>query len=170
MGTLVLLQPLFGRGIRMPTTLLLAAAAMLAVDPWLLESLSFQLSFAAMAGVVLSLPIITAMSSFATAGWSASDAWAARWGQYGVTLLVASLVISIMTSLATMPLVAWHFGAVPLMSVPATMLAMPALPAALVTTAVTALAGLVSTTMAAGPGILAWGSLSWLIELAPGDA
>ena len=87
MGTLVLLQPLFGRGIRMPTTLLLAAAAMLAVDPWLLESLSFQLSFAAMAGVVLSLPIITAMSSFATAGWSASDAWAARWGQYGVTLL-----------------------------------------------------------------------------------
>ena len=166
MGTLVLLQPLFGRGIRMPTTLLLAAAGMLAVDPWLLESLSFQLSFAAMTGVVLSLPIITAMSSLATAGWSASDAWAARWGQYGATLLVASLVISIMTSLATMPLVAWHFGAVPLMSVPATILAMPALPAALVTTAVTALAGLVSTTMAAGPGLLAWGSLSWLIELA----
>ena len=58
-----------------------------------------------------------------------------------MSLLIASVVISTTTTLATLPLVAWHFGEIPLMSVPATVLAMPAMPAALLGAAFTSLAG-----------------------------
>ena len=166
MGSLVLGQTLLGRGIRGVTALLLAGAVMLAVDPSQLGSLSFLLSFTAMAGVILSLPTITVVSALVTAPLASSDAAPARWAQYGITLLVASAIISVMTTLATLPLIAMHFGAIPLMSVPATILAMPALPAALVASALTASVGLVSTTLAVAPGALAWAPLSWLTAVA----
>ena len=166
MGSLVLGQSLLGRGIRGVTALLLAGAVMLAVDPSQLGSLSFLLSFTAMAGVILSLPVITVVSMLATAPLASSDAAPARWAQYGITLLVASVIISVMTTLATLPLIAMHFGTIPLMSVPATILAMPALPAALVASALTASVGLVSTTLAVAPGALAWAPLSWLTAVA----
>ena len=166
MGSLVLGQTLLGRGIRGVTALLLAGAVMLAVDPSQLGSLSFLLSFTAMAGVILSLPTITVVSALVTAPLASSDAAPARWAQYGITLLVASVIISVMTTLATLPLIAMHFGAIPLMSVPATILAMPALPAALVASALTASVGLVSTTLAVAPGALAWAPLSWLTAVA----
>ena len=166
MGSLVLGQTLLGRGIRGVTALLLAGAVMLAVDPSQLGSLSFLLSFTAMAGVILSLPTITVVSALVTAPLASSDAAPARWAQYGITLLVASIIISVMTTLATLPLIAMHFGAIPLMSVPATILAMPALPAALVASALTASVGLVSTTLAVAPGALAWAPLSWLTAVA----
>ena len=166
MGSLVLGQTLLGRGVRGITALLLSGALMLAVDPTLLGSLSFLLSFAAMSGVILSLPMISMLSALATAPLASRDAWPARWSQYGITLLIGSAVVSLMTTLATMPLVAMHFGAVPLMSGPATMLAMPALPAALVSAALTAAVGLFSPTLASIFGVLAWAPLSWLMEVA----
>ena len=166
MGSLALASGLTGRGVRGLAALLLAAAAMVMVEPALLGSLSFQLSFTAMAGVIVGLPVIAALTAAATAPLAASDAWPARWAQYGLTLLIASVVISSTTTLATLPLVALHFGAIPLLSVPATILAMPAMPAALLGAAATALAGLVWAPLAAVVGALAWASLEWLIWVA----
>jgi len=165
MGSLFLAQGLLGRGIRGLTALLLAGAAMLMVDPNLLRSLSFQLSFTAMAGVILGLPMITALTS-AMRSLLTSDAWAVRWGTHGLSLLVASMVISTTTTLATLPLVAWHFGEIPLMSVPATILAMPAMPAALLGAATTSLLGLFAPPMGVVLGTLAWAPLAWLIWVA----
>ena len=165
MGSLFLAQGLLGRGIRGLTALLLAGAAMLVVDPTLLRSLSFQLSFTAMAGVILGLPMITALTSSIRA-LSTSDAWAARWGTHGLSLLIASTVISTTTTLATLPLVAWHFGEIPLMSVPATILAMPAMPAALLGAAATSVTGVVAPPLAVGVGTLVWAPLAWLIWVA----
>ena len=164
MGSLFLAQGLLGRGMRGLTALLLAGAAMLLIDPHLFSSLSFQLSFTAMAGVILGLPLISALTTALTAQSSAS--WIVRWGQYGVSLLIASVVISAATTLATLPLVAWHFGEIPLMSVLATILAMPAMPATLLGTAATALAGLLAPPVAAVLGTLAWAPLAWLIRVA----
>ena len=166
MGSLVLAQGLTGRGIRGLTTLLLAAALMTLAQPALLSSLSFQLSFTAMAGVILALPLIAALTAALGAPLTASGSGAARWGQYGLALLVASAVISTATTLATLPLVALHFGAIPLMSVPATILAMPALPAALLGAAATALAGLAYPPLAVGLGTLTWAPLAWLTWVA----
>ena len=166
MGSLFLVQGLLGRGVRGLTALLLAAALMVLIDPALLSSLSFQLSFTAMAGVIVALPLITALTAGTTGPLSASGSWSARWGRYALSLLIASGVISTTTTLATLPLVAWHFGEIPLMSVPATILAMPAMPAALLGAAVTSIVGLFTPTLAVGLGALTWAPLAWLIWVA----
>ena len=166
MGSLSLVQGLTGRGMRGLTALVLAAGVMVGAEPALLGSLSFQLSFTAMAGVVVGLPLITLISGSIAAISGGSSAGIARWFQYAITLLIASVVISTTTTLATVPLVAMHFGEIPLMSVPATILAMPAMPMALVTAAVTAATGSVAPWLAHVPGVLAWASVTWIILVA----
>ena len=170
MGSLFLVQGLLGRGMRGLTALLLAGAAMLLIDPHLFSSLSFQLSFTAMAGVILGLPLITALNAAVSAPLSGSPSGSqsgpARWGGYGLSLLIASVVISTTTTLATLPLVAWHFGEIPLMSVPATILAMPAMAGALLGAAATSVVGLFAPALASGLGTLAWAPLAWLIQVA----
>ena len=166
MGSLFLAQGLLGRGMRGLTALLLAATVMLLIDPHLFSSLSFQLSFTAMAGVILGLPLITALTAAVSAPLSGSQSGLARWGGYGLSLLIASVVISTTTTLATLPLVAWHFGEIPLMSVPATILAMPAMAAALLGAAATSLVGLFAPALASALGTLAWAPLAWLIWVA----
>ena len=166
MGSLFLLQGLLGRGMRGLTALLLAAMVMLMIDPHLFSSLSFQLSFTAMAGVILGLPLITALTAAVSAPLSGSQSGPARWGGYGLSLLIASVVISTTTTLATLPLVAWHFGEIPVMSVPATVLAMPAMAAALLGAAATSVAGLFAQPLASVLGTLAWAPLAWMIWVA----
>ena len=166
MGSLVLGSALLGRGMRGPTALLLAAALMLAAQPELLSRLSFLLSFAAMSGVIVALPLITVVSALATAPLGAARGGPALWTQHIISLLAASVVISVLTTLATMPLADAHFGVIPLMSVPATILAMPALPFALLSAAATAVVGLFSAPLAVATGALAWAPLSWLMAVA----
>ena len=166
MGSLVLAQTLLGRGMRGITALVLAAAVMVCAQPGLLGNLSFQLSFTAMAGVIVALPIITALTAAVTASLSSSGSWVANWGGYGLSLLVASTVISTTTTLATLPLVAMHFGAIPIMSVPATILAMPAMPAALVGAAATVSLGQIAGPLAVVLGTVSWGPLAWLTWVA----
>ena len=167
MGSLAAAQGLTGRGMRGLTALILAAGVMVCVDPTLLTSLSFQLSFTAMAGVIVGLPLITLLSGAAVAAFAGgSNAWASRWLQYGLTLLIASVVISTTTTLATVPLVAMHFGEIPVMSVPATILAMPAMPMALVSAAATAAAGVVTPWLVPALGVLAWAPVAWIIQVA----
>ena len=166
MGSLALAQGLAGRGMRGLTALLLAAAAMAMTEPALLGRLSFQLSFMAMAGIIAAMPLNAALASALTFGGAASDAAPARWCGYGVRLLAASAVISVATTLATLPLAALHFGAIPLMSVPATILAMPAMSAALVGTALTAALGLVFPAAATAVGALTGATLEWLMLVA----
>lgn len=166
MGSLALAQGLTGRGMRGLTALVLAAGVMVCVEPSLLQSLSFQLSFTAMAGVIVGLPLITLLSSIIAGSVARSDGWAARWFHYLVTLLVASVVISTTTTLATVPLIAMHFGEIPLMSVPATILAMPAMPVALVGSAITAASGIAFAGLAQVLGVLAWAPVAWIILVA----
>ena len=170
MGSLALAQGLTGRGMRGLTALALAGGVMVCADPTLLTSLSFQLSFTAMAGVIVGLPLITLFSGAIATFAGDSNAWASRWLQYGLTLLIASVVISTTTTLATVPLIAMHFGEIPLMSVPATILAMPAMPLALVAAAATAIAGVVAPWLAPALGVLAWAPVAWIIQRGRGDA
>ena len=166
MGSLALVQVLTGRGMRGLTALALAAGVMVCADPRLLTSLSFQLSFTAMAGVIVGLPLITLFSGAVATLAGSSNAWASRWLQYGLTLLIASVVISTTTTLATVPLIAMHFGELPVMSVPATILAMPAMPIALVASAATAVAGVVAPWLAPALGVLGWAPVAWIIRVA----
>ena len=83
MGSLALAQGLTGRGMRGLTALTLAAGLMICADPTLLTSLSFQLSFTAMAGVIVGLPLITLFSGAVATLAGSSNAGAWRWLQYG---------------------------------------------------------------------------------------
>ena len=166
MGSLALVQVLTGRGMRGLTALILAAGVMILADPTLLGSLSFQLSFTAMAGVMVGLPLITLVSGGVGATSGGSGSSVSRWLRYGLTLLIASVIISTTTTLATIPLIAMHFGEIPLMSVPATILAMPAMPLALVAAAATAVSGVVAPWIAQALGALAWAPVTWIIRVA----
>ena len=166
MGSLALAQGLTGRGMRGLTALALAAGVMACADPTLLTSLSFQLSFTAMAGVIVGLPLITLLSGAVGTFAGGSNTWASTWLQYGLTLLIASVVISTTTTLATVPLIAMHFGEIPVMSVPATILAMPAMPLALVSAAITAAAGVVAPWLASALGVVAWTPVTAIIRVA----
>jgi competence protein ComEC len=89
-----------------------AACATLALDPRASADVGWQLSFAAVAGILLfSAPTATLLAGGA-GGWRRALA-------DGVALTVAA-------TLATAPLMAHHFGAVSVVALPANLLALPA--------------------------------------------
>ena len=146
----------------------LSALAMTALEPGIVTQLSFQLSFAAMAGIVLALPWQEAASR-AVAG-----SIARRYGlghpvatPAGVALgwLAAGSIVSLAATLATFPLVSVHFQQLPLLGIPATLVATPLLPFALVGGLAAALAGLAHPLLGQGMGLLAAIPLSALLEL-----
>ncbi len=163
--------------------LALSAVAMTALDPPIVSQVSFQLSFAAMAGIVLSLPWSAAVSENIASRFSRrpdpnnhpNSRWLnSRWRPWvGVILgwIAAGAIISLATTLATFPLVAFNFKQLPLLGVPATILATPLLPFALVGALVSALAGLVHPALGqviGGPAAIPLVALLELVALVPG--
>jgi competence protein ComEC len=138
---------------------LVAAAAMvlLALEPAALLSAGFQLSFAGVAGLLaLRRPFLGVLGVGNTTDAPASQAGRAwRW-------LADALATSLAATLATAPIVAWHFSQVApigivanLVAIPLLSLALPALVVALLVGAVAPAAG----AFLAGPGSLALGLL-----------
>jgi len=164
MGSLFLLSDLFGRQRSAIIALAFAAAVMAGIQPNLLWSASFQLSFAAMAGLVLLLPRLQA------------------WGRSAVTRLFRErpalvapgtaitdvLSASVAAIAAVWPIIAYSFGIVSLVGLPATFFALPALPFIIVTSALIAFAGLFSLLLAQVLGWLAWPFLTYLVAVVRG--
>ena len=159
MGSLFLIAVSLGRQRNGITALAFAAAVMVGIQPQILWSVSFQLSFLAMAGLIFLFPYFQA------------------WGRRGVTaisgdkeslttagnLVTDGFALSLAAIVATWPLIAYNFGVVSLVGLPATFFSLPALPAIIVTTALVAFAGLFVPLLAQILGWLAWVFLSYLI-------
>lgn len=107
MASLVLVAFLFGRRHDPLHGLVLAFIALLAVDPFLLWSVGFQLSFAAAAGILMLTPRLLA-----------------RMGRLPRPLAEA-LSVGIGAQVAVFPLLAFHFGKVSLVGIPANLAAFP---------------------------------------------
>ena len=151
MGTVFLAALALGRPRSTLPALALAGAVMAGVDPDVLQSLSFQLSFAAMAGIALwSEPIVAYLG-----GRHRLDP--ARPAEPGLLrrLTVETAAATIAATAATLPLTAFYFQSVPVLGIPATLLVLPAVPAVLVTQGLTALAGQLGS-VAAPLGWAAW--------------
>ena len=118
----------------------LAAGLMVAVDPAILGSVSFQLSFAAVAGIAL---LATPLHDLFHRGIEKATGTDSR-SNAVLNPLVAMVAMSIAATIATAPLVAFYFGRVPTWSVPATMFVLPVLPLTVVLGAMTGLTGLVN--------------------------
>jgi competence protein ComEC len=113
--TLVALGSTMGRRTAGVPALAAVAATLAVMDPGSVAGASFQLSFGAMAGLVVVTPRLTERLPDAKA-WP----WPAKMG-------FEATVTTVGTTLATLPASAWWFQAVPPLAVPANLVAMPLL-------------------------------------------
>lgn len=106
MQSFLLLAPLLGRENDPPTSLAAALALILVCNPFAAASVSLQLSFGAMAGILcLSQPLTEAMEA------ALPEHWAARL-RGGIATTASSLSVMAFT----VPLMAIHFGSVPILA------------------------------------------------------
>ena len=150
--------------------LALSVVIMTAVNPEVVTQISFQLSFAAMAGIVLALPWQEGVSRSMAAGVEQRHWPGARGLGLGLGWLASGTIISAAATLATFSLVALHFGQLPLLGIPTTILATPLLPFALVGGLVSAVAGAfhpVPGQLVGVTGSIPLSALMGMVELAP---
>ena len=160
MGSVYLASLAFGRQRGSVAAIGCAAAVMVAASPSVIYSISFQLSFAAIAGIAAFSDVFGGMFHMLTPE--------RRWtGQRSglrapVDAVVSILGVSIAATVATLPLIAFHFERVSTLGIPASVLTLPALPFLIVGSAGAAIAGLASTTLALPLGWLAWGTGAYI--------
>ncbi len=136
---------------------LAAAAALIAgVDPGVVGEVSFQLSFAAMAGLVYLHPPIQQR---------ASDLLGVGEGSWLAAFVLTSTSVSVAATAMVVPVLGFHFGAVSLLTVPATLLATLLLPLVLVTSMATAVVGVIGGIPGQVTGWFAWPGLSLLEQI-----
>ena len=161
MGTVYLAALALGRPKSILPALGLAAAVMVALSPNILWSVSFQLSFAAMAGIAtLSDPISRKLEDL----FGVSDAEAAD-SRLPVRALTGAVGTSAAAIVATLPLTAFYFQQVSLVGLPTTLITLPMLPFALVTHGLAAVLGLVFQPLGAAFGWLAWGATTYIVQI-----
>ncbi len=151
MGTVYLAALAVGRPRSLIPALALAAIVMTATDPRILLSVSFQLSFAAMLGISVYVERVHERLAPQPASGGLRSA------------IIGTVGVSVAATLATAPLVALHFGHLPLVGLPTTLLALPAVPFALAFHASAAAVGLVSDIAALPFAWLAWLFSSYVI-------
>jgi len=164
MGSLFLIAEYLGRQRSAIIALAFAAAVMVGIQPGLLWTVSFQLSFLAMAGLVLLYPYFQAWGRKGVASlFGAREKVAAAGGMItdGFAATLAAIV-------AVGPLIAYNFGIVSLVALPATFFSLPALPFIIVTAALVAFAGLLASLAAQILGWLALLFLSYLVLVVQG--
>lgn len=115
-----------GRGSHTVAALALAAMLMVAFEPAILASLSFQLSFVAMLAISFASPVLEGATEITASRRSTLEfhALSERVRRFAV----GSLLVSIAASVGTLPLVALHFDAVSIWGALATLLAVPVIP------------------------------------------
>jgi competence protein ComEC len=133
MGSVAVLAMLSGRPHGAGVTLLLAAALLTAHDPRILSDLSFQLSFAATAGLIVLTPSLLAygrrlLSDEAAAG-------NLSWRSIAVAIWDI-LAVTLAATVATLPLLLLNFGRLSTVSPLANLLLVPLFPLVLVTGAI----------------------------------
>ena len=165
MGTILLVAWAMGRPSRILPALGLAAAAMAGLQPEVMTQVSFQLSFAAVAGIALAVPLQPGLAEVIARRVAGSGLGRYPWFASFLTALATTGLVSLAATLATWPLVAFYFRQIPLMGIPATMLALPALPVALVGAMFTALLGLIHPLAGQVAGWITWMPLAYLVKL-----
>ena len=166
MASIYLLALALGRQRNALPTLAFAAALMVALNPNDRYDISFQLSFTAVAGIILLAPTLQRVMAAPLGGGDLDGGW-----KRGVWLwLVIPAAVSMAAILATLPLLAFNFHRISLLSLPATLLTLPALPLALATSLATALVGVVSAPLDQGVGVVAWLPLSYILGVVEGLA
>ncbi|HEU4737077.1 MAG TPA: ComEC/Rec2 family competence protein [Solirubrobacterales bacterium] len=154
MGALGLLATLAGRRGSRLHALAIAAVVTLAIDPGIGADVGWQLSFAAVLGILaLATPLRTAIAS--------------RVGSRGVGgVLAEGVAVTVAATLATAPLIAFHFGELSTVTLVANLLVLPAVAPAMWLGMLVSLAGQVPGFPAAVPNALAAPLLAYIAAVA----
>ncbi|MXW31190.1 MAG: DNA internalization-related competence protein ComEC/Rec2 [Chloroflexi bacterium] len=163
MGSAFLLALAVGRMPAAVNALGLSAFLVLLVEPLSLWDRSFQLSFTAMSGVLL---LGLTGSAWALERTSALRERLPETAGRALGAAIASLTVSLGAFVGSLPVVAFNFGEVPLLGAPATLVAMLLMPAFLIASAVTAVAGLAVAPLGEALGLVTWLAGTALTELA----
>ena len=157
MGSIFLAAELLGRQRNGLAALVLSAALMTAAEPRVLWDISFQLSFLSMLGLVLIAPYFIA---FAGPQRPATKSLYPMWIK---EIVVISFGTTLAAVIATWPLTALNFHSFSLVSAPATFFSMPSFPGIIVTSLLTAVAGLAWPPLGMILGWIAWLFLSYFL-------
>ena len=166
MASLFLAAELLGRQRTAITSLALAAAIMVAVNPQTLWDASFQLSFLSMAGLIFLSPPLQ------TLGRKAVNTTIGNKGIGGAlaSIVTDSFSVTLAATIAVWPVIAHYFGIVSLVGPLATFLALPALPGIIVIGTLAGLIGLFALPVAQGIGWVAWLFTSYMLLIVKGFA
>ncbi|MFP3975682.1 MAG: DNA internalization-related competence protein ComEC/Rec2 [Dehalococcoidia bacterium] len=158
MGSLWIYADWIGRPRSAFTALTFAAAVMLAFEPSLLATIAFQLSFAAMAGLIFLTPIFHDRSKRMIGGETKELSPA-------VNFVIGSCSVTLGAVLATLPLISYYFHMIPLVSLPATFFTLPAIPGIIVTVALTGIVGIFTTSVASVLGWISWLFVTYVLKV-----
>lgn len=152
MASIFLVSELLGRQRSALTALAFAAAVMVAVNPEVLWTISFQMSFLAMAGLILISPKLQALGR---------GIIKARLGETGrivpaANFLSDSLSVSTSAIAVTWPLTAYYFNTISFTGLLANLFALPSLPVIVITGGITGILGLITPVLAQIVGWTAW--------------
>ena len=166
MASVFLMAELLGRQRSAMTSLAFAAAVMVGISPQIPWHVSFQLSFLAMAGLIFIFPRLQAIGRKVVK---------ATLGEEGTAASLAGIIadgfsVTLGAIIATWPVVAHYFGIVSPVGPLATLFALPALPAIIITGALAGGLGFVALPVAQAIGWLAWLPLSYLVLVVSGFA
>ncbi len=162
MVSVFLLAEFLGRQKRGFPALCLAAAIMVGLNPPVILEVSFQMSAAAMAGLVCFQPYLSgAGKKLAGPLTDEESPWRRPAG-----LVIDSLAASLAALIGVWPLIAWHFGIISLAGAPATLILLPVLPLIIIIGLAMGLMGLVFSPLAAVLGWVGWLFISYFILVA----
>lgn len=166
MVSLFLTTDLLGRQRSGMTSLAFAAAVMIGITPPILWNASFQLTFLAMAGLILLAP------PFQVLGRKAVKA---TLGEEGPAVSISNFItdsfsITLAAIVAVWPIIAFYFGIVSFVTPLATFLALPALPGIIITGALTGGVGLIALPVAQVIAWFVWLFASYMLLVVNGFA
>ncbi len=159
MGSLFLLAEYLGRPGSAITALAFAAAIMSAFNPQILWSASFQLSFLAMVGLIVLAPHFQAVGRKKLSVATGKNSSMASLSNF----VIDSLTVTSAAVVATCPVIAYHFGVISFVSLPATFFALLALPGTIITTGIVSVIGLTIPVLSQLLSWVAWVFLSYFI-------
>jgi len=139
--------------------LALAAAVMVALEPRLPWDASFQLSFLATLGLILTAPPLQSFGRNLVEARLGDDGFVVK----TLNWIVDSIAVTVGVTILIWPVIAQYFGVFSIVSPFATILLLPALPAVLTTGALAAVLGFVAPPLGQAVGWAAWLFTSYML-------
>jgi competence protein ComEC len=158
MFSLYLTATWFGRPYSAVPSLCIAASVMLGVEPLLLWDVSFQLSFAAVIGIVILMPHFRSLGQKAVARIKESPAFV-------VNPTIDIMSITLAAIIATFPIIIYHFGHISTVALPTNLLVVLALSYTIIVTFFVAIFGLFIPALSWVVGWVDWLLLSYIIKI-----